>query len=72
MDSQESQSVYLAGSDNNRADTVLDAFINVTQEYGLPSRVRSDKGGEDTTVDLFMLEHPFRGPGREKGQYDHG
>ena len=64
MDSQESQSVYLEGGDNNRADTVLDAFINATQEYGLPSRLRSDKGGENTTVDLFMLEHPFRGPGR--------
>ena len=51
-------------STNNRAETVLDAFLKATQEYGLPSRVRSDKGGENTAVSLYMLQHPQRGPGR--------
>ena len=42
--------VFLKCSTNNRAETVLDAFLKATQEYGLPSRVRSDKGGENTAV----------------------
>jgi len=56
--------VFLKCSTNNRAETVLDAFLKASQEYGLPSRVRSDKGGENTSVSLYMLQHPQRGPGR--------
>ena len=56
--------VFLKCSTNNRAETVVDAFLKATQDYGLPSRVRSDKGGENTTVSLYMLQHPQRGPGR--------
>ena len=32
------------------------------RKYGLPSRVHSDKGGENVLVSLFMLEK--QGPGR--------
>ena len=31
--------------------------------YGLPLRVRSDRGGETVSVSLFMLNHPQHGPG---------
>lgn len=56
--------VFLKASDNNRASTVLEVFREAVSEFGLPSRVRSDKGGENVDVAAFMLAHPQRGPGR--------
>jgi len=56
--------VYLQASDNNRAETVLHSFLKAIEIYGLPSRVRSDQGGENTSVSEYMLRHPLRGPGR--------
>ena len=56
--------VFLGCATNNTAATVLRRFHTAVQKYGLPSRVRSDKGGENTQVALYMLEHPLRGPGR--------
>ena len=56
--------VFLQCSGNNRASTVFDAFLKAVDNYGLPSRVRCDKGGENTAVSEFMLSHPMRGPGR--------
>ena len=56
--------VYLKCSTNNQADTVLQLFQDAVAEYGLPSRIRSDKGGENVLVSIFMLNHPLRGPGR--------
>ena len=55
--------VYLQASTNNRADIVLICFLSVAT-YGLPSRVRCDRGGENVRVSEFMLCHPERGPGR--------
>lgn len=56
--------VFLSCSNNNRANTVLQLFTKAIDCYGLPSRVRSDKGGENVGVSTLMLSHPDRGPGR--------
>ena len=56
--------VYLRASTNNRESTVLHYFTRAVQHYGLPSRVRCNRGGENVGVSEFMLIHPERGPGR--------
>ena len=56
--------MFLKASNNNRADTVLSAFTSAVEEYGLPSRIRIDRGGENVLVSEYMLDHPDRGPGR--------
>ncbi len=56
--------VYIQCADNNRADTVFNCFSNAVHEFGMPSRVRSDRGGENVRVADFMLSNPARGPGR--------
>lgn len=48
---------YLKCSNNNRAQTVKSAFYEATQSYGIPERVRSDLGGENTEVWRYMIEH---------------
>ena len=56
--------VFLKASSNNKAETMLASFLAAVNNFGLPSRVRCDKGGENVLVLQFMLEHPNRGPGR--------
>lgn len=56
--------IYVSCKNNNRAATVLGLFLEGINVHGTPSRVRSDKGGENVKVARFMLEHPDRGPGR--------
>ena len=41
---------YIQCSDNNRADTVIQYFLRATREYGIPSRVRTDLGGENARI----------------------
>ena len=53
---------FLNCSNNNFASTVLDCFFKATQEYGTPSRVRTDHGGENVRVWDYMEEQ--RGMGR--------
>ena len=54
--------VYLHASSNNKAKTVYRLFREAVRECGWPSRVRSDKGGENIDVARAMLT--IRGTGR--------
>ena len=42
--------VFLQAATNNKASTVFQWFQSAVQTYGLPSRVRTDKGGENVEV----------------------
>ena len=53
---------YIKCSDNNRAETVLGCFMDATEEYGIPSRIQTDYGGENIGLWRFMLHS--RGHGR--------
>ena len=63
--------VYLRCSDNNRACTVLELFMEAVTTYGLPSRIRIDKGGENVDVAMYLLDHPLRGPNRSMSRSVH-
>ena len=45
----------LRASTNNSASTVLRVFLNAVEEYGTPSRVRGDRGGENVEVSVWMI-----------------
>ena len=57
---------YITGlhaSNNNRASTVLDVFLDAVHDYGVPSRVRGDHGTENLLVAEYMERYRglFRG-----------
>ncbi len=55
---------FMQVSTNNRASTLLSAFLGAIDEFGLPSRVRTDRGGENVLIANYMISHPERGPDR--------
>ena len=54
--------VFLEVHNNNKSSTMLECFLKGVAQYGLPSRVRCDKGSENVRVSEFMIKE--RGPGR--------
>lgn len=53
---------YLNCANNNRAETVLSQFMNATSEFGVPSRIRTDRGSENVGIWRYM--EFARGEGR--------
>lgn len=47
--------VYLQCATNNCSLTVYRLFKQATEQYGIPSRVRSDKGGENILVCQYVI-----------------
>lgn len=56
------QVIQLRASSNNRAQTVLELFLDAIQEYGVPVHIRGDRGGENVEVAIWIIRH--RGPNR--------
>ncbi|KAF8832719.1 hypothetical protein HHX47_DHR1001651 [Lentinula edodes] len=59
--------VGLQASSNNKASTVLNLFTEAAKEYGVPSRVRLDRGGENIEVATLMVF--LRGPNRASAMW---
>ena len=47
--------IYLECTNNNKAATVVDLFKSGIEEFGLPSRVRGDRGVENVDVARLMI-----------------
>ena len=56
IDGKSRKIVFLKCSTNNKAETVLNLFLDVTLNHGYPSRVRGDYGVENALVYTAMTE----------------
>ena len=65
IDGYSREIVYLHCSTNNKKETVLKLFEEAIIAYGAPSRIRTDKGGENTLIWELMTE--IRG--NERGSF---
>lgn len=57
--------VYLKCNNNNKSETVLSHFYEATEKFGIPNRVRGDRGGENIKVAEWMI----RQKGINRGSY---
>ena len=57
IDSYSRLVVFLKAATNNRLETALSAFLQGVAAYGLPSRVRTDRGGENVLIGQYMIQH---------------
>ena len=48
---------YIKASSDNRAETHLGQFLTGVERFGIPSRTRSDKGGENVSIAEFMIHN---------------
>lgn len=46
---------FIRCSDNNRASTVLEGYMEGVRAYGCPSRLRTDRGGENVAIADYMI-----------------
>ncbi|KAF5338124.1 hypothetical protein D9758_015377 [Tetrapyrgos nigripes] len=53
----------IRASNNNRASTVLEVFVQAVEDYAVPSRIRGDRGKENKAVAVWItVQHgPNRG-----------
>ena len=49
--------MYTVIAPDNTSETALNAFKSGVIEYGVPHRVRTDKGKENVGIAEFMLQH---------------
>lgn len=47
--------VFLTCNSNNKSETVFQLFEKAIHEYGVPDRIRTDKGGENIKVQIEYL-----------------
>jgi hypothetical protein len=47
----------LKASNNNKASTVLNLFLDAIKAYGIPSQMHGDPGGENIEVSMWMVKH---------------
>ena len=57
MDGYSRACTFLRAADNNEAATAFHAFQEGFNRYGIPSRVRTDKGGENRDIGYFMIQN---------------
>ena len=54
---------YIAPITIEQTQFSVQLFLASVREFGLPTGIHADRGGENTEVVQLMLQHPLHGPG---------